>query len=158
VGLHRHLTRLIRYNGWANSHILDQALKVLPEQPSYSGQYGGLADELLHIVRAEEFWLGSWRGEAVHDTANPSAAQLVAAFARAQTALERYIAGLDESDLAATFTRVGSDHTISAPLADLIEHLVGHNTYHRGGIALVLTREGVSPGDIDLYDFILQGG
>jgi len=158
VALHRHITRIVRYNGWANACVLEQALKVLPEQPVYSDGYGELADELLHIVRAEEFWLGAWRGDAVHPTTDPSRAQLVAAFANRQTELEEFVAGLDDSDLATTFTRVGSEHTIKAPLADLIAHLVGHNTYHRGGIGLLLTREGVSPGDIDLYDFILREG
>lgn len=153
--LHRHLSRLVRYNGWANAQVLDQAVKILPAQPGYGERYGVLADELLHVLQAEEFWLAVWRKEPVHQTTDATRAELVAAYAGAQTELESYIAGLDETDLASTVTRVGSHETISAPLADLIAHLIGHNTFHRGGIALLLTNEGHSPGDLDLYDFIL---
>jgi len=146
---------MVRYNGWANSRMLDQAVKILPEEPIYGEQYGVLADELLHVLQAEEFWLASWRKEAAHQTVNPTRSQLLAAYAKAQADLEGFLAGLDDADLARTFTRVGSHETISAPLGDLVAHLVGHNTYHRGGIALLLTNAGVSPGDIDLYDFII---
>ncbi|HYM67513.1 MAG TPA: DinB family protein [Patescibacteria group bacterium] len=156
--LHRHLTRLVRYNGWANSRVLEQALKVLPETPVYGRRYGEVAGELLHILEAEEFWLASWRGTRAEATPDPDKAQLAAAFASVQAELEGFMAGLDEGDLAATFTRVGRHETISAPLGDLIAHLVGHNTFHRGGIAVLLTNAGFSPGDIDLYDFILRDG
>jgi uncharacterized damage-inducible protein DinB len=153
--LHRHLTRLVRYNGWANRRILGEAAKILPEQPVYLDRYGRLPDELLHILQGQEHWLAVWHGEPARVTVDPTRTALIEAFGRTQAELEGFMAGLTEDDLARTITRKGSDHQVSAPLGDFIGHLVGHGTYHRGGIALLLTNEGASPGDIDFYDFLI---
>ena len=155
--LHRHISRLVRYNGWANDHILAKAVTILPELPVFGETYGVLPDELLHILQSEQHWLSVWRGELVRETVNPSQSQLIAAYATTQGELEAFVESLDESDLARVVTRVGRAHQVSAPLGDFISHLVSHGTYHRGEIALLLTQAGASPGDIDFYDFLLAG-
>jgi len=66
--------------------------------------------------------------------------------------------GLDDAALAKPFTRTGRSQSITAPLGDLIAHLVTHQNFHRGEIALLLTNAGASTGDIDYYDFILEDG
>jgi len=147
---------MIRYNGWANERILEQAVKILPERPEYTGQYGLLADELLHLLHAQDYWMRRWTGRSVNTTENPSRTELIGEFARSQSALETFVAGLDEDALKATFVQETDGK--NAPLGDFIAHLVGHGTYHRGGIAILLTNAGASPGDIDLYDFILVTG
>jgi uncharacterized damage-inducible protein DinB len=156
--LHRHLSRLVRFNRWANDRILAKAIPLLPEHPVFGETYGVLPDALLHVLQAQQFWLAVWLGEPADQTENPTRSGLLEAFAASQAALEKYINGLDDDALAATFTRVGREQTISAPLGDLIAHLVTHQNFHRGEIALLLTGAGASPGDIDYYDFVYEDG
>jgi uncharacterized damage-inducible protein DinB len=156
VELHDHLSRLVRYNGWANDRILDRAVTVLPERPVFGETYGVLADALLHVLNAQEHWVAVWRGEVARETENPTRAGLVEAFAASQADLETYLRGVDDDDLARTFTRKGRDHSVSAPLGDFIAHLVTHQGYHRGEIALLLTNAAASPGDIDYYDYLMS--
>jgi len=76
--------RQIRFNGWANDRVLAKAVTVLPERPDFGESYGILADELLHVLQAQQHWLAVWRGEPSSQIESPTTAELVAAFAASQ--------------------------------------------------------------------------
>jgi uncharacterized damage-inducible protein DinB len=147
------LRSLIAYNRWANDRILAAAMPELGSRPDYTGEYGVLPDTLLHILNAQETWMGRWRGRAHHETEGPSTAELLAAYARSHDELDAYGRELDDAELARRITDSAGDE-FPIPLGEQVMHLVHHGTYHRGEAALLLTRLQRSPGDVDYLDYL----
>jgi uncharacterized damage-inducible protein DinB len=152
---------LFAYNSWANDRILDQALRLSPEQ--FAGASLGacrLADSLHHILVAEILWLQRWQGIALEPSSLPEV--LPAAALRQRWALERakmvrFLEGLDGEAVNRTLTyRRRPDEVRTHVLWQLMLHVVNHGTQHRAEAALVLTHLGHSPGDIDFTIFLRQ--
>ena len=150
------LARRFAYNAWANR----ESLRSLG---SGSGAVPDRAGALIaHLIAAERLWLGRLgqpEGDAGHPvwpsfTLEESDAGL-AGLARAWPAiLARF--DPDGLDRAVTYTNTrGESHTSTA--ADIFEHLLLHAHYHRGQIAALLGRAGMTPAITDFIHWVRSG-
>jgi uncharacterized damage-inducible protein DinB len=144
------------YSAWANTRILDSAERASYQQfiAAHNGAES-IRDILVHIAWAQWIWLERWRGSSPPVRWSPAEFPYVATlrhrWAEVEGATQEYIAGLSESDLGSTLTYVNfAGETWSYPLWQMLLHQANHATQHRSEAALLLTRFGCSPGDLDL--------
>jgi len=153
---------LFDYNAWANERILRAASALTDEQftaPARSPRES-LRGCLLHILGAVRFHLAAWRGLPVPPDrapdAYPDVAALVAQWHQDEAALRAFLATLTDADLdrPRTITFTGDGVRSTAPLWQLMVHIVNHGIQHRSDAAQMLTDFGHAPGDLDLMDML----
>jgi uncharacterized damage-inducible protein DinB len=157
------ISTLYAYNDWANARVLRMAAQVSPQQylvPADVPQ-GSLRSTLVHILAAEVAWRQRWQGDsptaliAEHDL--PTFEALHACWQAEAAVLRDYLASLSDDNLAGV---VNYKTTRGTPMSDvlwqLMAHVVNHGTQHRSEAAVLLTRYGHSPGDLDLIMFLRE--
>lgn len=80
----------------------------------------------------------------------PAAAALAERWRDDKRAMGASLDGRDDGDLARSVA-LGGGHPM--PLWQYLVHVVNHGTQPRSDVAVLLTRYGRSPGDIDVGDF-----
>ncbi len=154
---------LYGYNAWANRRILDTAAGLDPD--SYFARLGGsfdsVHDTLVHIMGAQWVWLRRWLGESPRALPAPADFADLADLRRRWDEVEAetgwFVSGLDEASLSRPVTyrdTRGVEH--SFPLWQLMVHQVNHATQHRSEVAMMLTRLGHSPGELDFLRYLAR--
>lgn len=152
---------LYAYNAWANARVLETAERLKLQQ-FIAGNGGESVRELLvHTIWSEWLWLQRCQG---HSPAErwpagdfPFVATLRARWEEVERETQRVLATLDVTDLDRIVTYVNfAGETWSYPLWQVLLHQANHATQHRGEAALLMTRYGCSPGDLDFLIFIDQ--
>jgi uncharacterized damage-inducible protein DinB len=151
---------LYDFNCWANYRTLDSCATLSAEQftRDLGSSFRSVRDTLAHIYGAEWLWLERWHGRSPN--ALPTAAEFpnLEALRHRWDELERnlldYLASLTPEDI----QRVVHHNTTqgvpqSAPLWQMLQHLVNHGTYHRGQVATMLRQLGAKPLSTDLIFF-----
>lgn len=154
---------LYDYNAWANTRILDTAERLKLQQfitPANGGE--AIRDILVHTASAHWIWLERWRGTSPSGMWNPAdfpyVATLRARWAEVEEETRRFIAELDEADLGRIISYVNTrGQTWSYPLWQMLLHQANHATQHRSEAALLMTRFGCSPGDLDFLVYVDEG-
>jgi uncharacterized damage-inducible protein DinB len=157
---------LYAYSSWANQRILDTAERLKLQQFIAPNDGNGSVREILvHAAWAQWVWLERCQGNSPRERWNPGDFAYVATlrdrWAGVETATQDYLSGLREADLDRTITYVNfQGQTWSYPLWQALVHQVNHATQHRSEAALLMTRLGCSPGDLDLlvYEDELTAG
>jgi uncharacterized damage-inducible protein DinB len=153
---------LYAYNEWANQRIYAAADKVVDADLGESALEGqrSLQELLFHIARTE--WL--WRNLIQHhsrpdkpprpeDMPNLAALQ---SFSREEAGLmNMLLAQFEDEDLGST-VQVTDASGKASPLTlwHMFMQPIIHGVQHRSEAALILTRLGQSPGDIDFIFFV----
>ncbi|MGI8587727.1 MAG: DinB family protein [Chloroflexia bacterium] len=158
------LQTMWEYNHRINTRLLDLAVTVpAAEWDAYVDYVPySLHETLFHLLAVEEEWLtlcqeGRPRFEFHSMAAYPDVAALRALGDQVYAAGQAYLARLDDTGLAATVSgRLpdGGEHTVV--IWRVLIHTLYHSAYHRSEAAVLLTRYGHSPGDIEFYGFMLQ--
>ena len=153
---------LYDYNYWANAKILDAVGHVTDEQlfaPTHDS-YGNLHGTLVHTMSAEWLWRMRWLGTSpkvtLHNEDFSSLAAIRSRWNEEEQQMRTFLAFLNEENAqrVVQYTNIRGQ-TYSAPLWQLMMHLVNHGTQHRSEAATILTDLGYSPGDIDMLVFVL---
>ena len=145
---------LFDFTYWANRHLLEVATKLTPEQwvaPSDITERS-LRGTLVHTLDVE--W--SWRmrlqkrpeGELKEED-YPTVASLAEQWARDEAEMRAWLGSIDDATLAA---KPESDKD-GFPLWYYLVHIVTHSQQQRSDAAILLTRAGHSPGDIEFLDY-----
>ena len=153
---------LYDYNYWANTKILDAAEHVTDEQlfaPTHDS-HGGLHGTLVHTMGAEWAWRMRWQGTSpkamLRNEDFPSLAAIRTRWREEEQQMRAFLTSLSEENVQRVVQYTSTrGQTYSAPLWQLIMHLVNHGTQHRSEAATILSSLGYSPGDIDLLVFVL---
>lgn len=122
--------------------------------------FGSLLGTLTHIVWGERGWLQFWqRGTFLPDPVPgeyPDLPTLRSAWAGHDSACATYLQGLTQEDLNAPRSVGRNSYT----LAELIQHILNHSTYHRGQVALLMRQLGYKPPSTDYRRFltVTRGG
>ena len=148
---------LLAYNRWANGRLLEAASRLSAEAftRDLGASFGSVRGTLLHILWGERRWLQFWQDGSFIPEANvdafPDTATLGTAWSILDRDREAFGASLTDERLS---TRVAvRDQTYT--LADLIQHILNHSTYHRGQVVLLLRQVGQQPPATD-YRFFLS--
>lgn len=159
------LMTMVRFNNWANLHLLDIAAHVdeaaLREESSFC-DLGTPFQTLRHLLEVEWGWMRVARNrelpaELWHAAPPPDLDAMRAAAQRLAPELEAYAAGLSDEALAEKVDVAPSGFPPEwARRIDLLMHLLNHSTIHRTELAHFLTSRGHSPGNFDYIDFVLQ--
>jgi uncharacterized damage-inducible protein DinB len=155
---------LLDYNRWANRRLLEVAAALPAEQHRAPAEvpHGSLLGTFVHIFAAEQVWrVRCQEGRSPTSLASPERYPTLDALARAweeeEGAMRAYLSSLTDADLEGTVHYHRTDgRPQSSVLWQVLAHLVNHGTQHRAEAALLLTRYGRSPGDLDLMVYLRQ--
>lgn len=148
---------LFAYNAWANRRMFSALEKLSEEQfaAAVQSSFPSIRESVLHIVAAEWIWLKRWKGTSplAATSASSASAKMLSALQNGGVVTDRLstVAGLrsfaesveqerqiflhtlNENVLDARLNYRGMDgKEFSQPLAQLMQHVVNHGTYHRG--------------------------
>ncbi|MFN8622796.1 MAG: DinB family protein [Chloroflexota bacterium] len=147
---------------WATLTLLDTCAALTPEQltTSVPGTFGPLIDTLRHLVGADCSYLELLSGGKVQPLADEETADV----ARLRAAMEangpvwaELVAGdLDPTAVVVRHRDDGS--SFHAPLTIRLAQVVHHGTDHRSQVCTALTNLGVTPPDIDAWDYAASQG
>jgi uncharacterized damage-inducible protein DinB len=143
---------LYDYDRWATIRILNRAVAVPSFEWSDSNRIDrrGLGGILVHALGVHERWRCAWQGieEVARRELEPllTPEELRADWDIEWTALAAFFDGLVDDDL---------DRPVDdLPVWQTMTHVINHGTQHRSEAAVLLTRLGLSPGDLDLHVFL----
>jgi uncharacterized damage-inducible protein DinB len=162
---------LYEYNRWANNKVLQAASALNAEEftRDLGGSFRSVRDTLMHIIGGEWGWLTYWK-EPTHSSTflaelrarrevlfNPDAFPNV-------TAVELKWAEVEKEQIEFV-DRVTNElleimlpfRTTHVRLADLMQHLANHSTYHRGQVALMMRQLDAEPMATDFHVFLVEG-
>jgi len=165
---------LFEYDRWANDRTLQAASALTGEQFRHDlgGAFASVRDTLVHILGAEWIWLYFWT--AYRDDPTPGAAILADARASRNTQFNPTLfpghadvaakwAELRSQQLAFLYSLTDSQvammvphRNTHVPLAQQMQHLANHSTYHRGQVALMMRQLHAEPIATDFHIFIAE--
>ncbi|MBI5283573.1 MAG: DinB family protein [Chloroflexi bacterium] len=149
TALHEHARSMLAYTIWADDRLLAAADGI------DDGQYALIAEQLTHMLATQRYWYANWTGG---DLVEPKLDSLPAAcqgYAASHEALRAFADRLTDGEWQRTeawWKQWGVDATLS--LGETITQVFYHGVQHRSEIAVVLSRAGRSPGDLDYLVFL----
>ncbi len=152
---------LYGYNRWANRRLLTaaQLLKWQDFTKDLGASHGSIRGTLVHILCGEWLWLRRWRGESPKQTFAPEEFSDWTAVESRWNAVEQEQNKFLESLTNDFLIRRGSYENLEGvrwdyALAEMMQHLVNHSSYHRGQIAVLLRQLGQMPPATDFLVFL----
>jgi uncharacterized damage-inducible protein DinB len=146
---------------WATQRLIDACLELEPGQldTNVPGTYGSIIDTMRHLVGADCGYLYTLTGGRTPEVEEDSMdlAALRGAIDRNGPEWAALVAQDLDPDL--DVVRHREDGTDShAPLGIRLAQVLHHGTDHRSQICTALTSLGVTPPEIDAWDFAEQAG
>jgi uncharacterized damage-inducible protein DinB len=152
-----HARLLVAYERWANQRIVSNLFGLAEDDANTWASWGTVFGSMIHLVASHAVWLGRFR-DTLYPLAIPtSLPELEGALRRTHTELAAFAGGLTDRDWERLVRfRDSRNNPHEEYLGVLLSHVVNHGTHHRGEAALLLTRAGRSPGDLDLVVYRRQ--
>jgi len=159
---------LFEYDRWANNTVL-QAVSSLSSEGftrDLGGGFHSVRDALVHIVGSEWGWITYWNERfpsAVllanlwdrHDVLfRPDAFPDLAAVHRKWVEVEKEQTEFVNSVTEEALGRMLPIRRTQLSLAQLMQHLANHSTYHRGQVALMMRQLHADPLATDFHIFL----
>jgi uncharacterized damage-inducible protein DinB len=149
------LIEALRYNRWANVHLLDVCAGLSEDQLQLTapGTYGTIAATLLHLVSAEQRYLrrfGAGEARISERDAFPGIAALREHAARNGDQLIE-VAGRLNPDEAIEEKR--DSGTVRLQLGVVLLQAIHHGNDHRTHVCTILGSNGVEYGNMDLWAY-----
>ncbi len=155
--------RLYDYQSEVNNHLLDVASRISRDEFTsvlIEGQ-PSIRDTLVHMVGVIQinvsWWDGSMDGSTSFDREflpheYPDISSVKIFWAEVDSQLRSFINSLENSsDLEREYQRSLPDGEIrTRVLWEMMLHVINHGTQHRSEVAIMLTKLGYSPGDMEI--------
>jgi uncharacterized damage-inducible protein DinB len=146
---------------WATQLLMTSCSELTPAQlgSTVPGTFGSILDTLRHIVGADCNYLAVLTDSAIDriDEESMELAQLRSTFDRISAAWPDLLArDLDPDQDYVRYRDDGSE--AHAPLGIRLAQVLVHGTDHRSQIATALTQLGVTPPEMDVWDFAVSVG
>jgi uncharacterized damage-inducible protein DinB len=155
------IQQLYAYNFWANERALAAAASLAESQlrQDLGGSFSSLWGTLVHIVWGEWRWLGRWQQAKVGPGPDPKTCPDLAALRQRcgelATAQRAFVESLSEAALERRLSYENpAGVTWTYALAQMLQHVVNHSTYHRGQVTTMLRQLGAQPVATDLLVYI----
>jgi uncharacterized damage-inducible protein DinB len=147
------LTELFRHNRWANERLLEACRDLSEAQraTSVDGTYGELGYTLIHIVRAESWYLKlltGWEPPVRWEIPGPWPG-IDVLLERSRFTGERLYEVAEQLDPDAL---VDVDDE-KVPTSVVLVQAINHATEHRAQAATILTQAGIQPPPVDGWNF-----
>ena len=142
---------LFAYDRWATRRVLAVLDGVDPAVLTRTGVVDerGLGEILVHHLGASQRWRHSFQqtGEEPEPEGEPlpTIDGLRAAWDVEWTVVDAWLPTVTDGFVAYVFD--------SVPVWQMLVHVVNHGTQHRSEAATILTAEGHSPGELDLFNY-----
>ena len=161
---------LFDYDRWANNRVLRAASALAPEQftRNLGGSFRSVRDTLVHLIGGEWGWLEYWKASihssdfltdlwARHDALfNADALPDLTTLESKWKEVEREQADFVSCVQGDSLEKLLPIRTTRVTLAQLMQHLVIHSTYHRGQVAMMIRQLGAEPLATDFHVFLLE--
>ena len=153
--------QLIDYHYWARDRVLDAVAVLTPEQfmQDLKSSFKSVRDTCVHTYSAEWIWHSRWNGVspsvAIPFDRFPDVAALRAAWVDLETHVRSLIGELGEAGLTRDLDyRLLNGTPGRSSIAQMLQHVVNHGTYHRGQVTTMLRQLGVpAPKSTDLIAY-----
>jgi len=147
------LAEIFLHNRWANERILEACRDLTGEQRAVSveGTYGELGHTLIHIVRAESFYLKlitGWEPPVRWEIPGPWPG-IDVLLERSRFTGDRLGEIVDDLDPQALLDRGDA----RVPTWVVLVQVINHATEHRAQAATILTQLGIEPPPVDGWTF-----
>ena len=165
----RDIRTLYAYDRWANRSVVATARLLDGEDftRDLKTSHGSVRGTLVHILGSEWFWLQLWRGESPEkvigrdheweQTLFADVAVLEARWSVVEHDLQLFLESLTDELLK---TRMSFEffqrQRWEFSLADFMQHVVNHSTYHRGQVITLLRQLGKTPPATDYLVFLKE--
>jgi len=144
---------LFAYDRWATRKVLLALGGLDPDAWTRTDVVGdrGLGSILVHHLGSSQRWRSLFEGRAIDESLRleleplPTIDDLRARWEAEWAAVDPWLGTLTDRSVANLQEGV--------PVWQLLVHVVNHGTQHRAEAAALLTAEGRSPGELDLFDF-----
>jgi uncharacterized damage-inducible protein DinB len=147
------IAETLRHNRWANERLLEACRELTEEQraATVDGTYGVLGYTLVHIVRAE-----SWYLKLLTGWEPPVRWEIPGPWPGIDTLLER--SRFTGDRLLEVVDRLDPDAPLSidddqVPTSVVLVQVINHATEHRAQVATILTQLGIEPPPMDGWNF-----
>ncbi len=150
------LQSLVAYNRWADDRILASA-DAIPDDEFARDDADGLALQraLLHAVRTQLWWLSNWTGTQP-PASEKSRKGLRDAYADAHVRLDALVASTGDAGWERMIEFEFQPGTpLRLPMWQTLTQVMLHGIQHRAEAAVLLTRAGHSPGNMDYILWLL---
>jgi uncharacterized damage-inducible protein DinB len=144
---------LFAYDRWATRRVLNALDDLDPAVWARTDAVGdrGLGSILVHQLGSSQRWRILFEGRATNDMVRaeleplPTIDELRARWEAEWATVDAWLQTLTDGSIANVREGV--------PVWQLLVHVVNHGTQHRAEAAALLTAEGRSPGELDLFDY-----
>jgi uncharacterized damage-inducible protein DinB len=162
---------LYEYDRWANRRTFQMVSCLSVEQftRDLGGSFRSVRDTLVHVISGEWIWLSYWKAQS-HGSAletdlktrretlfNPVAFPDVATVQSKWRKVEQEQIAFLNSLTNASLEKMMPARGTQLSLAQLMQHLANHSTYHRGQIVLMVRQLGAEPLATDFHVFLAEG-
>jgi uncharacterized damage-inducible protein DinB len=151
---------LYGYNRWANQQMLKavQPLSADEFTRDMKSSFPSVRDTLVHVLGAEWIWLQRWNGASPREQpagwSTLAYPELLARWTEHERAQTAFIAQLTDAQLAQPLSYTNTrGEPFTAPLHQLVRHVVNHSSYHRGQVTTLLRQLGHAPATTDLVAY-----
>lgn len=155
------LRTLVDYHYWARDRVLAAIEPLDAEQfvRDLKSSFPSVRDTLAHLHGAEWVWLSRCDGVSPMQHLTPDRfgdlKAVRAAWSDSEAGLRRLVQDLDDESAGRVVEyRLFNGQTGKTRIAELVQHLVNHGSYHRGQLATMLRQLGAAPAQsTDLMTF-----
>ena len=147
--------QLYAYNQWANRRLAEAASALPPEllTRDLATSFHSVLGTLQHIAWGEWRWLGRWQGRPSTRPSPlecPDLRSLRLRWVEIEREQLEFLERLTADDLERPISYENPPGTTwTYTLAEMLQHVVNHSTYHRGQIAAMLRQLGTAPPPTD---------
>lgn len=152
---------LYTYNRWANHRLLDacRPLDSTAFTRDLGNSFPSIRDTFAHVLGGEWIWLERWQHRSPKKFPPPADFPDVDAIERRWSEIEReqqrFLNGLTDDLLRQRIAYENlKNERWEYSLAQMLQHVVNHSTYHRGQVTTMLRQLGAAAVSTDLLLYV----
>lgn len=158
--MNKQLIQLYDYNVWANERVMDH-LDTLPGEVflrEVDLGFKSIAEVISHVVSADNIWFNRIKEEQDSIPAKKAFTDLKEArqeMDELQSQIRDYVSSLSDTEKKVSYT-MASGRQMENSIAEILQQVVNHGTYHRGNITTMLRSFGYQGVMTDYIAFLMK--
>ncbi|OOC62552.1 DinB family protein [Paenibacillus ihbetae] len=158
--MNKQLIQLYDYNVWANERVMDH-LDTLPGEVflrEVDLGFKSIAEVISHVVSADNIWFNRIKEEQDSIPAKKVFTDLKEArqeMDELQSQIRDYVSSLSDTEKKVSYT-MASGRQMENSIAEILQQVVNHGTYHRGNITTMLRSFGYQGVMTDYIAFLMK--